>query len=81
MSASNDRQLKSLIATNIRAAKAEAGLSIAELADRTGAHPRLVGKWLKGDVTPSARYMLALALALDTVIPWFYEDHDLEEAA
>lgn len=83
MSASTDRHLKSLIAANLRAAKLEKQLSIADLAERTGAHQRLILKWLKGDVTPSARYMLALALALDKVIPWFYEDHgyDVPEAA
>jgi transcriptional regulator with XRE-family HTH domain len=80
MSASNTRQtesspLKLRIASNLRLAQEGKGLSNQAAADAVGAHVRLYAKWRAGTVTPSSRYLSALAdLLTDGDVSWFFVD-------
>jgi transcriptional regulator with XRE-family HTH domain len=52
-----------------------------DLAERLDADPMLVSKWERGEHTPSAKYLSALALVFDRDLGWFYADHETRSAA
>lgn len=76
------RQIKEIVAENIRAARAEKNLTQRELARAVNDVPPLaVYRWEAGLVLPNATNMAALAEALGRPIGWVYTDHAHEAAA
>lgn len=69
------------MAANIKAERERAGLRQRDLAERLDADPMLVSKWERGEHTPSAKYLSALALVFDRDLGWFYADHETRSAA
>jgi transcriptional regulator with XRE-family HTH domain len=73
--------MKSRIATNIREAMADAGLTSAELARRMNDHERQVRRWRNGETVPGLSNLASLASELDREPGWFYLDHSQKAAA
>lgn len=76
------RQIKQIVAENIRSARASQGLTQRQLARAVNDVDTLaVYRWERGDALPSAANFEVLADALEHEIAWFYTDHLAGEAA
>jgi transcriptional regulator with XRE-family HTH domain len=75
--------IQTRVATNVRLARANAGLSQRQLADKLGHSEKLaISRWENAHVLPSTANVIALAEALGIDDPaWFYCDHSAEAAA
>ena len=77
--------MKSRIASNIRMAMDERGLTTAALARRLEDHERQVTRWRNGETVPTFENVTKLAFGLGREPGWFYLDHspaeDSERAA
>jgi transcriptional regulator with XRE-family HTH domain len=70
------RQIKTIVAANIRSARKAKGLTQRELGRAVNDVDALaVYRWEKGTATPNATNFAALANALERDIAWFYTDH------
>lgn len=67
--------MKSRVATNIRVAMEEAGVSSAELARSLDDHERQVRRWRNGETVPTFANLTRLASQLRREPGWFYVDH------
>lgn len=66
------------IATRIRTARVQAGLTQAQLADRVGAHWVTVSNWETGKFLPALGHLSEIAQATGRPLTWFLES---EQAA
>lgn len=77
--------MRSRVASNIRAAMEEEGLTTAALAQRLEDHERQVTRWRTGETVPTFENLTKLAFELGREPGWFYLDHspaeDSERAA
>lgn len=79
---SQDTQhVRSRIASNLRRAQSESGLTGRQVADGVGATPDQVSKWRRGEVSPSLAYLIRLAEVLSVEVAYFYADHHDEVPA
>lgn len=67
--------MKSRVATNIKAAMEDADVTAASLARALGDHERQVRRWRNGETVPSFDNVVKLAVELDREPGWFYVDH------
>jgi transcriptional regulator with XRE-family HTH domain len=75
------RQIKEIVAANIKAARVSAGLTQRELGRAVNDVPALaVYRWEAGLVMPNTSNLAGLADALGCDIAWFYTDHEREAA-
>lgn len=82
MSRQRTGQIKAIVASNIRLAREEAGLTQRQLAAQVNDMEAMaVSRWERAQVLPSTSSLVALAAALNREIAWFYEDRDEEKAA
>jgi transcriptional regulator with XRE-family HTH domain len=80
MTSQAPHQIRTIVARNIRAARAAKRLTQRELAGMVnGVDTLAVSRWERGTSLPNARNLVALAAALDREPGWFYSD--LKEAA
>lgn len=75
------RHLKPTVAANIKHARAQAGLTQAELARRVERDVINVSRWERGRVMPSLESLIALASVLGVSVEWFYAARDVQEPA
>lgn len=81
MTSQAPRQLKTIVAANIAAARKDKGFTQRELAGAIGTEGFAVSRWERALVSPSASYLAAMADALGCDIAWFYTDHGKADAA
>lgn len=82
MSRQATRQIKSIVAGNIRAARDARGLTQREIAAMANVSDGLaVSRWENERVAPSTESLVALADALGLELAWFYTDHDAQDVA
>lgn len=63
------------LAQNVRAARTECGLSQRALAEQIDTDSGLVSKWERGQHSPSAQNLAAIAHVTGRDLSWFYVDH------
>ena len=68
------------LAANVRKARGEAGLSQRGLAERINTDSSLVSKWERGQHSPSAVNLAAVATVTGRDLAWFYTDHSQAKA-
>lgn len=74
--------MKRRVAANIAAALTDSGLTVAEVARRTGNHERAIRRWRDGDVSPSQKNLARLASVVGVQdVTWFYLPHEDEQVA
>lgn len=71
-----NRQIETILAENIEAARKDRRLTRRELAAHVnGVDPLAIYRWERSGVMPNASNMQALADALGHDVAWFYTDH------
>ena len=74
-----NRQIKTILAENLEAARKDRGLSRNALATLIGGvDPNYIYRWERELVAPNLANMQALADALGHDVAWFYTDHSRE---
>lgn len=81
MESRHETDMESRLATNIREAMAQEGLTTAELARRLEDHERQVRRWRNGETVPTFENVTKLAFELNRDPGWFYTDHNEKAAA
>lgn len=72
-----NRQIKTILAENIEAARKAKGLTRRALAAQVNdVDPLAIYRWERAEVMPNAANMQALADALGRDVSWFYTDHE-----
>lgn len=69
-----NRQIKQIVGSNIRARRDELGFSRRELATRIDVDQTQIFKWERGDHLPHEETLAALAQELGRDISWFFVD-------
>lgn len=70
------KDLKTIVAENVKAARGQKGLTQRELAEQVNAVDSLaVSRWERGKSIPNPENMVALSVALGRDASWFYTDH------
>lgn len=73
-------RLTTLIAANLKAARAASGMTQLQLANAAHCDPDQVSKWERARLRPSDANLAALAHALDMAIADFYVENEREAA-
>lgn len=79
MSSQAHRQIKSIVAANIRAARGS--MTQRELAQKLDTDVMNVSRWERALVMPGLENLHKLSVALGREVGWFYVNRDPEEAA
>jgi transcriptional regulator with XRE-family HTH domain len=74
MASQATRQIKAIIADNVRDARQARGWTQSQLAIVLGVESMAVSRWERGKVAPSAANLQALANTLERDPAWFYVD-------
>ncbi|TXH49116.1 MAG: XRE family transcriptional regulator [Desulfurellales bacterium] len=76
------KDLAPIVAKNIKAARADLGLTQRQLADAVnGLDALAVSRWERGVSLPSRDNFQALAAVTGREVAWFYTEHTTESAA
>lgn len=70
-----------ILATNIKVARAGKGWTQRELAAKLGTDQLAVSRWERGENSPSDSNLMRLCEALGQTVAWFYTDHEDPVAA
>lgn len=70
------RQIKSIVAANIKAAREAEGLVQRQVAARLDMDVMNVSRWERGAVMPTLDNLSRLADLLGRDVSWFYVDHE-----
>lgn len=81
MPSQETKQIKTIVAVNLRAAREAKGWRQLDVAMALGIESMYVSRWERARVLPSLENLHRLAAALGHDVSWFYVDHSEVEAA
>jgi transcriptional regulator with XRE-family HTH domain len=81
MASQPSRQIKTIVAANVQAARLSQGLTQSQLAAQIGVESMAVSRWERGQVRPSDSNLQALASVLGHDPSWFFVDRNKKAAA